>query len=1335
MKHDYQAMSDLADEQRRLQQLVMRQDAEIRQLRARLQQLQPGSGAAGSSSAAPLPAHSAADSFDPFLYLVEEVFTAVIFTDPQGRAVWCNRGFTQLCGYELGQVLGQPVKRLLRRSLRDTPQNEYIDECLMQQRPFEYEVPNPVDEQRWIRVKAQPMFDNQGQLILYAGLLTDITERKTAQLRLAESEHRFRALIENAPVVFYEWFERPEGRAGFTYASPKIQEVFGMRPEQLDELMSFIHSDDLAEWQRASEASLAQRTPWSFVGRLQVPGQPLRWLRGYAVIARDDTHGLLYRGILEDVTAQRRAEDDLRTNEQRCRALVENAPVVFYEWRENFDGTYENPYVSAKLQQLFHIDSLGIEGFAQHIHPDDRLRWRQSIDEANQRRQPWHFEGRLQVPDQPLRWWRGSSLLVGEDARGLIYHGILEDITPVMQAQEAVRASEQRWRATVEAVGGDTWEYHVPSRQLQLSPLFRELLGQRGNTLDLSEGQPPIYRNLHPDDVETTRRALVAYLQGALPLYDVTYRVLGAEGEIHWLNSRGMVTERDAQGQPLLISGTHTDVTEITNARLAAESSALRLAATIGHLRRAVLLEDEYERVVLVNDEFCRFLNLPFSPEQAKGMACRKLAERGKQQFDNAEEHVRRLNEIRTQRLTVDGEIVTTKDGRIAERTSTPIYANGQYIGRLWKYEDITERKANEDALKRREEKYRGILENMNLGLVEIDLDGQIIFVNDSYCEITGYTKTELLHTSHLQLMASPAARADFEQRRHARQQGLTEAYEIPIRTKGNDLKWLLVSAAPLFNRAREVVGSIGVHLDVTHQKQLESKLREAKKLAEESARAKEMFLANMSHEIRTPMNAILGMSQLLSKTPLTGQQNNYLHAISSSAENLLVIINDILDLSKIDAGKMTIERIGFSLRKVCEQVEKTLRYKAEDKGLTLRVRVCPDLPDVLLGDPYRITQVLLNLAGNSIKFTEKGEVEVCCELAGTVGPETVVEFRVADTGIGIDAQYLRRLFQNFSQEDTSVSRKYGGTGLGLSISRSLVHLMGGEIQIESEKNRGTTSTFSLLLPIGSVADLPRQEVSGSALAIRESLRGKRVLLVEDNEYNRVLAMSFLRQAHIEVAEAENGAVAVELAREQAFDLVLMDVQMPVMNGYEATQQLRHTLGLQLPIIALTANAIRGDNQKCLEAGMNDYLSKPFHEDELLKIVHEWLLCVPTRDASTKLYRLDLLREAAHNDQKFMTFMLRTFLKSSDDVLGSLRAALATGNVDAIRAAAHKIKPSLRHLQIQPVLALAEQLEVWPAPFEAATLTPLIDSMDRLLRQVTEQISQDLDALHPEPAA
>ncbi len=531
---------------------------------------------------------------------------------------------------------------------------------------------------------------------------------------------------------------------------------------------------------------------------------------------------------------------------------------------------------------------------------------------------------------------------------------------------------------------------------------------------------------------------------------------------------------------------------------------------------------------------------------------------------------------------------------------------------------------------------------------------------------------------------------------------------------------------------------------DITEQVLAEQALKETMLLAEESSRVKETFLANMSHEIRTPMNAILGMSQLLAKTPLSPDQLNYQQAIATSADNLLVIINDVLDLSKLEMGKLALETIGFAPAELLAQIEQTLHFKAAEKGLSLVLELGKQVPQVVLGDPYRIRQVLLNLAGNALKFTEKGRVTIACTLqaADFSGPggAVSVEFKVTDTGIGIEPEYLETIFQEFSQADSSVSRKFGGTGLGLSICRNLVQLMGGEIKLSSQKNKGTTTAFTLRLPIGTTHDLPQPEhPTAEAEELRQHLRDKQVLLVEDNLFNRQIAKSFLSQAGVHVTEAEHGGRAVELLRRQNFDLILMDVQMPVMNGYAATSVLRQQLAITTPVIALTANAINGEREKCLAAGMNGYLAKPFQETQLLQVLSDWLLPAGTTRpphlmlaapdipaAASGLYSVDDLLKAGQGDPEFVVFMLRTFIESCHEALQELHQGLRDANLSMLKGTAHTLKPSLQHLNAWQVLPSIDKLNKWDGEFQPEPLQSLVHSAEGLLGDMLTQIETDL---------
>ncbi|WBA41635.1 PAS domain S-box protein [Hymenobacter canadensis] len=1034
----------------------------------------------------------------------------------------------------------------------------------------------------------------------------------------------------------------------------------------------------------------------------------------------------------------------LTAEQQEQAALLEylagQAPGVLFQWRVGQGAAAGLRYVSPQLEPLFGLSRAQAHTLPRLLHPDDLPRWREAARRTRRLGEPFAFEGRLLVPGQPVRWLRANARLSGTDATGALYSGMLTDITQLRQAEEAVHNQEQRWRLAIEQFGDGAWEFNYATGEEYFSQAYHTMLGYAPDSPEPLPGSWE--QHVHPADRALSLEAAGAYLRGEKPIYSVERRLRCYDGSYKWVLTRGLVTRRDAQGQPLTMTGVHTDISAVKETSLALEASTLRFSTTIANFQEGILLEDEHQRVVLANAALCRIFALDTAPDQLVGYNTRLLGQRIQHQFRQPEVFAQRYATIVRERQLVTAELFELADGRVVQGDFVPIFVAERYIGHLWKFQDITERKHNDDTLRQREERYRGIIENMNMGLVEMDLDRQVLFVNQAFSDITGYDRASFNEYHTVDRLMTPEDINLARQRDQRRRRGESETYEISITDSAGALKWLLVSAAPLYGEGRQVYGSIAIVLDITHQKALELNLRAAKEQAEDSARAKELFLANMSHEIRTPMNAILGMGQLLAKTPLDAVQLTYLRAIETSGENLLVILNDILDLSKIGASQLHIERIGFSLPELLLQVEKSLHFKAEEKGLVFRVELDERLPTVLLGDPYRITQVLLNLAGNSIKFTEKGSVTITCAQASADDSHIVLEWSVADTGIGIDPDYLVDIFKEFSQEDTSVTRRFGGTGLGLSISRQLVQLMGGEISIDSQKHRGTNSQFRLRLPVGTAEDLPRKTLITAS--IREKLRGQRVLLVEDNHFNRQIAKGFLQNAGLLVQEAENGAEAVELARHNTFDVVLMDVQMPVMNGLEATAYLRQHLHLRTPIIALTANAVKGEREKCLHAGMNDYLAKPFQEEELVKMLCIWTLgehpatmaetfvpAAATPDPAA-LYNLDIVRKIGQNDVSFTLLMLESFIESCGEAIDELRIAIAEQDTLQIRTAAHKLKPSLDHLQVYRLLPLVVELDNWRAPFDAEHLPQLVEQIVAQLQELVWQMTLELQLLQQE---
>ncbi len=645
---------------------------------------------------------------------------------------------------------------------------------------------------------------------------------------------------------------------------------------------------------------------------------------------------------------------------------------------------------------------------------------------------------------------------------------------------------------------------------------------------------------------------------------------------------------------------------------------------------------------------------------------------------------------------------------------------------------DITERKLAEQLLQREEQKYRSIIANMNLGLLEVDTEENVIFTNQSFCDMSGYDYEELIGQKASHIYKKEEKIELIESKNEARKRGSLEAYEIAVKNKRGQLRWWLISGAPRFSDAGDLVGSIGIHLDITDQKQLEIDLIEARELAEESTRSKEIFLANMSHEIRTPMNAILGMANQLTKTTLDSKQLFYLDTINSASENLLVIINDILDLSKIEAGKLNLERIGFEPKAVVSRAIQVLTHRAEEKGLSITNSHCDDrLSPILIGDPYRLNQILLNLLSNAIKFSNEGSIDISCTVIIDSAAMQTIQVKVNDTGIGMEELFVKNLFEKFSQEDVSVTRQYGGTGLGMSICKDLIELMGGKINVESKKGIGTTVSFEVNFTKGTSKDLPFKE---SVIINNEILINKRILVVDDNNMNRLVAKTILNNYGATITEAANGKEAIDILQQNNTDLVLMDIQMPVMGGMEATRIIRRNISKLLPVIALTANAIKGDNDKCIEGGMNAYLSKPFREQDLLQVVSFWLGGSIINEEnkteilamSDKIYDLTDLRAISRGNETFVTKMVNMFIEQTPRHLADMEGCYQQNDYKGMAAIAHKIKPSIDNMGIVSLKAVIREIE-------KAGKTGAIDvHIPDLLQTVVTDINKVIEGLKNE---
>ncbi|NHZ37283.1 ABC transporter substrate-binding protein [Massilia rubra] len=907
--------------------------------------------------------------------------------------------------------------------------------------------------------------------------------------------------------------------------------------------------------------------------------------------------------------------------------------------------------------------------------------------------------------------------------------------------------SENLLRFALDGSGHGTWEWTQHSGELALSARFKELLGYAADEFAVDFNAWLLH--VHPEDVARLKGDLSACLKSPASSNNVLaceFRMRCKDGRWRWMLGRGIVLGRDAGTPALRVSGTMADIGDRK------EAEEARVRAVLEASPEAMLILDADGRIRYAN-HLCAS-SFGYAVQALVGMPAERLAPGVRE--PGAPNRV-----ITAQRRDASQ--------FPAEVNRTPMLSQGHKLT-IVSLRDISERQRAEQALKTLAARLHEILQMMPIGLYIKDAGGHVTLMN-SACETQfGLAPAQLggeqpglqgtLSAREREAFAGGVMLDDVETVYNARL-----GRELHVRTIRKTVCNEQGQCEYLITMMVDISASIGTeqqlrelneHLEERVQ-QRTAQLDQAKKVAEEASMAKGQFLANMSHEIRTPMNGVIGMAYLALKTDLNPRQRDYIEKIRFAGEHLLGIIDDILDFSKIEAGKLEVEMVAFTLDHVIQTLSTVVAPKAATKDLALVFELDPALPRALQGDPLRLGQVLINYTHNAIKFSDSGSITIRIDNIDDRADDCLLRFQVRDNGIGLTPEQTAKLFQSFQQADTSTTREYGGTGLGLAICKQLAQLMGGDVGVDSQPGSGSCFWFTARVgkldpgavqsaAVGAGRGQEPQASAGARVPGQDALlRGARILLVEDNTFNQQIALEMLEEAGCVVCLAQNGLEALDLLAKTGFDVVLMDVQMPVMDGLQATRLIRLDPRLAgLRVLAMTATATSEDRARCMEAGMDDFISKPTQPALLCEVVARWLPArAPAAAAAPALPAQPGFRTVAgdpevidltvlakllsYNQDKVRKFAFK-FLQTTQAGFEEMEAALAAGDIARVRELGHRIKSSARTVGAMGMGELCLRLENLahgsPAT-ERAEAKALVAQLWPLLARITEQIMQN----------